>query len=77
MCLHVNEARWLISADKVERYLPLAGLRDGSHVEQLTSVILNAAEHHHGDGVALLLDRLQDVLGPQSLFSLYRERESN
>lgn len=52
------------------RYLPLSGGGDGGHVEQLTGVILNSAEHYHSDGGALLLDHLQDVLRPQSLFSL-------
>lgn len=51
-------------------HLLLAGRCDGSHVEQLTGVILDATEHHHGDGVALGFDQLQDVLRPQSLFSL-------
>lgn len=52
------------------RYLLLAGRGDGGHVEQLTGVILDSAEHHHSDGLALLLDHVQDVLSPQGLFSL-------
>lgn len=52
------------------RHLPVAGGGDGGHVEQLTGVILDAAEHHHSDGVALLLDDPQDVLRPQSLLAL-------
>lgn len=51
-------------------YLLVSGLRDGCHVKQLSGVILNAAEHHHGDGVALLLNGFQDVCGPQGFFSL-------
>ena len=51
-------------------HLLVSGRRDGSHVEQLTGVILDATEHHHGDGVALGFNHLQDVLRPESLFSL-------
>lgn len=43
---------------------------DGGHVKQLTGVILNAAEHDHGDGITFLLDGPQDVLRPQSLLPL-------
>lgn len=48
----------------------MSGLCDGRHVKQLSGVILNAAEHHHGDGLALLLDGFQDVGGTQGCFSL-------
>lgn len=51
-------------------HLPLSHHCDGSHVEQLTSVVLNPAEHHHGDGIPVLLDGPQDVLRPQSLLPL-------
>lgn len=58
------------AANMSRRYLLLAGRGDGGHVEQLTGVILDSAEHHHSDGLALLLDHVQDVLSPQGLFSL-------
>lgn len=61
---------------KPVRYLLPAGLGDGGHVEQLAGVVLNPAEHHHGDGVALPLDLLQDVAGPQGLLSLNRSPTS-
>ena len=48
----------------------MAGPGDGFHVEQLPGVVLHAAEHHHGDGVALLLDHFQDVLRPQCVLAL-------
>lgn len=51
----------------------MSGLSDGGHVEQLACVVLNSAEHHHSDGVALLLDHLQDVLCSESLFALTRQ----
>ena len=50
--------------------LLMAGPGDGFHVEELAGVVLHAAEHHHGDGVALLLDDLQDVLRPQGFLAL-------
>lgn len=58
------------------RHLPVAGGGDGGHVEQLTGVIVDAAEHHHSDGVALLLDDPQDVLRPQSLLALKKSKLS-
>ena len=48
----------------------MAGPGDGFHFEQLPGVVLHAAEHHHGDGVALFLDHLQDVLRPQCVLAL-------
>lgn len=53
-------------------YLPLSGRSDGSHVKQLTCVILNSTQHNDGDGVALRLDGPQDVLCPQSLLPLIK-----
>lgn len=54
----------------LSRHLLLCSGGDGGHVEQLTGVVLDAAQHHHGDGVALLLDDLQDVLRPQRELAL-------
>ena len=48
----------------------MAGPGDGFHVEELPGVVLHAAEHHHGDGVALLRDYLQDVFRPQRVLAL-------
>lgn len=56
-------------------HLPVSGGSDGGHVEQLPGVVLDAAEHHHGDGVALPLNGIQDVLCPQSVFSLGDRKE--
>lgn len=53
-------------------HLPLSDSGDGGHVEQLTGVILDSAQHDHGDGVTFLLDGPQDVLRPQSLLPLSR-----
>lgn len=49
--------------DVIVVYLSVASLRDGVHVKQLTGVVLNPGEHHHGDGVAFFLDYIQDILG--------------
>lgn len=48
----------------------MSGSSDGLHVEQLTGVILNAAEHDQSDGVALPLDDGHDVLRPYRVFTL-------
>lgn len=37
---------------------------DGSHVEQLTSIVLDTAQHNHSNRITLLLDDPQDILRP-------------